>query len=65
MVRILTQNPVDANVTYFEFAGKVGDTKPTGKFAQCSSYMELDVTNQKIKPYFWDEDSESWIEVGG
>ena len=65
MVRILRKEVLVEDKMYIEAAGKVGDTKPAGNWAQCSSYLELDTTNKKLTAYFWDEDSASWIDVSG
>ena len=61
MVRILDRRVLDDGAFYIDGACKSTDTKPTRNIATGSCMIEVDTGDA----YLYDEDSTTWIKVGG
>ena len=61
MTRITSAGTIKDGKQYLELAGLSTDSKPTEGVLTGSVYIEVDTG----KPYFFDEESESWMEAGG
>ena len=60
MVRLTHSTATINDKLYCEFAGLSTDEKPTANLLTGSIFIEVDTS----KAYFFDEESESWLEAG-
>lgn len=62
MVRSIASRSLGDDLIYHEFSGLSTDTKPTGTdIATGSTFVEVDTGDV----YFFDEESNTWLKVGG